>query len=111
MTMKVKVRQWCPDCPNSPALTVWFYWLTGRVPGECFERIMLKHGKEHWLYRPSYHGEDCPSNGAHPGIECRCDECAHYLVCFPEHAPDWDALFARKRGRANVSPLPAAEPK
>lgn len=33
---------------------------------------------------PSFHGEDCLGNGEHPGIECRCDECPHYLTCFPD---------------------------
>lgn len=34
--------------------------------------------------RPSYKGKDCPGNGEHPGIECCCDECDHYLSCFPD---------------------------
>lgn len=34
---------------------------------------------------PSPHGRDCLGNGEHPGIECCCDECDHYLVCFPEY--------------------------
>lgn len=33
---------------------------------------------------PSFHGEDCLGNGEHPGIECCCDECDHYLTCFPD---------------------------
>ena len=33
---------------------------------------------------PSFHGKDCLGNGEHPGIECRCDECDHYLACFPD---------------------------
>lgn len=33
---------------------------------------------------PSFHGEDCLGNGEHPGIECCCDECEHYLTCFPD---------------------------
>ena len=42
--------------------------------------------------RPSYHGQDCPGNGEHPGIECCCDECDHYLSCFPDWHPGaiWD---------------------
>ena len=42
--------------------------------------------------RPSYHGQDCPGNGEHPGIECCCDNCDHYLSCFPDWAPGkiWD---------------------
>lgn len=34
---------------------------------------------------PSYHGEDCLGNGEHPEYECCCDECDHYLICFPEY--------------------------
>lgn len=35
---------------------------------------------------PSFHGKDCLGNGEHIGIECCCDECDHYLTCFP----DWE---------------------
>lgn len=82
--MKVKVRRW-PGA-GCPALDAWFLWRIGRMPGECFERIALRHGREHYLYQPSRQGESCPSNGAQPGIECRCDECDYYLTCFPEYA-------------------------
>lgn len=40
------------------------------------------------LLTPSWHGEKCQGNGEHPGKECCCDECDHYLACFP----DWDKL-------------------
>ena len=53
---------------------------------------------------PSPNGSYCAGNP-----KC-CDECDFYLECYPEHTPDWDALFARK-DCANVSPLPAAESK
>lgn len=33
---------------------------------------------------PSFHGKDCLGNGEHIGIECCCDECDHYLTCFPD---------------------------
>ena len=33
---------------------------------------------------PGFHGEPCLGNGEHPGVECCCDECDHYLVCFPD---------------------------
>lgn len=33
---------------------------------------------------PSWHGQDCQGNGEHPGIECQCDECDHFLDCFPD---------------------------
>lgn len=41
---------------------------------------------------PSFHGELCPGNGEHPGIECYCDECDHYPECFPDWYPGaiWD---------------------
>ena len=29
----------------------------------------------------------CLGNGSFPGIECCCDECDHYLKCFPEAMP------------------------
>lgn len=33
---------------------------------------------------PSFHGRECLGNGEWPGYECCCDECDHYLACFPE---------------------------
>jgi len=81
-------------------------WQVGKMPGECFERICLKHGKEHWLYRPSSLGARCFSNGEHPGIECRCDECDFAGLCWrstpmtPEEEADiskyWLALRCAK---------------
>lgn len=82
--MKVKVRKWPHANPKTPALDAWFLWSTGKMPGECYERFIRKLGHEYWLYRPSLHGEKCPSNGEHQGIECRCDNCDHYLECFPD---------------------------
>lgn len=32
---------------------------------------------------PSSNGNDCIGNGEHSEIECQCDECEHYLYCFP----------------------------
>ena len=32
---------------------------------------------------PGPGGRDCPGNGMLPQIECCCDECAYYLLCFP----------------------------
>ena len=84
--MKVKVKRWQGPSKSTPAMDAWFLWMIGRMPGECFERIALKHGKERWLYVPGNHGDECPSNGEHPGIECRCDECDFCLLCFPEYA-------------------------
>lgn len=31
---------------------------------------------------PSWHGKDCLGNGEHG--PCCCDECEHYLTCFPD---------------------------
>lgn len=38
---------------------------------------------------PSFHGKDCLGNGRHPGIECCCDECSHFAIC-------WSDLIAGK---------------
>ena len=40
------------------------------------------------LLTPSFHGEDCLGNGEFAGLECCCDECDYYLICFP----DWQDL-------------------
>lgn len=36
----------------------------------------------------SPNGEKCKGNGFNENIECMCDECEHYLECFP----DWRDL-------------------
>lgn len=82
--MKVKVRRLRFGDPRMPALNASILWLTGKMPGEVYERVCLKYGKEHWLTVPSHGGEDCPSNGERPGIDCRCDNCDYFLACFPE---------------------------
>lgn len=82
--MKVKVRKWKGPQQSSPAMDAFILWQIGKMSGSCYERIVLKCGKERWLIRPSWHGEECPSNGKRAGIECRCDNCDHFLVCFPE---------------------------
>lgn len=33
---------------------------------------------------PSYHGKECLGNGEFVGYECCCDECDHYILCFPD---------------------------
>lgn len=33
---------------------------------------------------PSPHGKYCPANGENPNVECQCDECDHFLFCFPD---------------------------
>lgn len=32
---------------------------------------------------PSTDGADCIGNGEHEEVECQCDECEHFLECFP----------------------------
>ena len=41
------------------------------------------------ILTPGFHGETCQGNGDHPGIECCCDECDFFLICFP----DWRELW------------------
>ncbi len=36
---------------------------------------------------PSLNGAECIGNGEHDGIEIQCDECNHYLDCFPAALP------------------------
>lgn len=54
---------------------------------------------------PSYHGEDCPGNGDHPGIGCQCDECDYYLECFP----DWEEMIDTAATRIMNEYKPALE--
>lgn len=35
------------------------------------------------LLTPSLEGAECLGNGEHSGIECCCDNCDYYLICFP----------------------------
>lgn len=44
------------------------------------------------ILTPSYHGENCLGNGEHPDVECCCDECNYYLLCFP----DWEDMLKAK---------------
>lgn len=32
----------------------------------------------------SPNGEKCKGNGLNKNVECMCDECEHYLECFPD---------------------------
>lgn len=36
---------------------------------------------------PSPNGEKCIGNGLNKDVECMCDECDHFLECYPE----WDS--------------------
>lgn len=80
------------DVPPTPALDAFVAYTVGKLSGEEYVRIAREHGKDHWLIKPSFHGEDCYCNGEHRGIECECDECDHYLTCFPDWHPGaiWD---------------------
>lgn len=80
--MKVKVKKW-PHRPGMAALDAWFLWYIGEMPGEIFERVCLKLGKERRLILPG-EWQYCPSNGENEGIRCRCDNCDYFLECFPE---------------------------
>lgn len=44
------------------------------------------------MLQPSYHGQDCPGNGAHPDVECCCDECDYLMACWADYRPGriWD---------------------
>lgn len=46
---------------------------------------------------PSYHGEHCLGSGEYAGHECCCDECDHFLNCFPDYFPGaiWDETEQR----------------
>ena len=46
---------------------------------------------------------ECYGNGEHEGFECCCDECAHYLACFPEHQKEINEALE------DLSDLKAAE--
>ncbi len=35
-------------------------------------------------FTPSPNGEKCKGNGSNKYVECMCDECEHYLECFPD---------------------------
>ena len=89
--MKVKVSRWKYE-RRFLMLDLHAFWIVRKVPGDVYERMCLRHGKEHWLYNPSHHGRYCPSSGKYPGIECRCDECHAYQECWP----DWRELAAEQ---------------
>ena len=36
------------------------------------------------ILTPSLGGIECKGNGQHEGIEIQCDECDHFLVCYPD---------------------------
>lgn len=44
------------------------------APGNVAEELKLIPGDV----------DACPGNGQHEGIECQCDNCDHFLLCYPE---------------------------
>ena len=52
------------------------------------EPIQKRDASTGILLIPSHHGELCPGNGEFAKLECCCDECDNYLICFP----DWQNL-------------------
>ena len=51
------------------------------------------------LLTSGFHGKDCLGNGEHIKYECCCDECDHYLECFPEY---YDYVYSN-------APFPVAD--
>lgn len=83
--MKVKVRRRVPAQIEKPAhrktgQEAWAEFVKHYMPKEPGSLI----DPTGTPLTPSFHGKDCLGNGEHPGIECCCDECDHYLTCFPD---------------------------
>lgn len=51
---------------------------------------------------PSYHGKDCLGNGEHPGYECCCDNCEHFLNCYPEENVRFEESLKLLRVRDDI---------
>lgn len=51
----------------------------------------MKNNKEIQL-NPSENGEACQANGKNEDIECQCDECEHYLKCYPEYVKSMEEI-------------------
>lgn len=47
--------------------------------------------------------ERCQGNGEHPNFEICCDNCDHFLTCFPEYQGDVDEAFEELRNRKGKS--------
>ena len=87
--MKVKVRRW-----KASPVDICADYILRRISYREYARRMIRIGRGYLLFyqpdnnwpplTPSHHGEDCLGNGNHPGIECCCDNCDHFLDCFPE---------------------------
>lgn len=54
------------------------------IDGKCTAKTYVKIDPTGVQLTPSFHGEECLGTGEHPGVECCCDECPHYLISFPE---------------------------
>lgn len=43
-----------------------------------------QYNSSNFTPQPSLGGTECKGNGKHEGIEIQCDECDHFLVCYPD---------------------------
>lgn len=50
----------------------------------CQTSVIKEKQLENIRFISSSNGERCIGNGRHKGVECMCDECEHYLECFPD---------------------------
>lgn len=50
----------------------------------CQTSVIKEKQLENIRLISSSNGERCIGNGRHKGVECMCDECEHYLECFPD---------------------------
>lgn len=69
--------------PEMPATDLLVQYLAGRITGTEYMQRLEELGQDLPL-NPSHHGKECIGNGEREGIECQCDECPHYLDCFPD---------------------------
>ena len=67
-----------PPTPFRSNEEAWADFVANYMP-----KVTYDPRKPHELL-PSPQGRDCLGNGSWPGYECQCDECGHYLVCFPK---------------------------
>lgn len=50
----------------------------------CQTSVIKEKQLENIRLISSYNGERCIGNGRHKGVECMCDECDHFLECYPD---------------------------
>jgi len=53
----------------------------------CQSSVIKENNMKNIQLTPSPNGEKCIGNGQKKDIECMCDECEHFLECYPE----WDS--------------------